>query len=1250
MQTSVLSSFKRWRWYKHTLWAVALFFAYLVFGFFLLPPLIKWQMVKRLPELTRRQTSIRQVRCNPLALSLTIRGLALTEADGRPFASWEEFYVNFQASSLFRWAWTFKEIRLVKPFGEIILFKDGRLNFANMFPPATNAPPPVTAQKASIPRVNIFHLLITNGFVSLEDQTRRSPFRTEYRPINLELTHFTTRPNSDTPYSFRAESDAGRSVSWAGDFTVQPLRSRGRLEVTGVQLSRYQPYVEDFTKALLTNGLADLRLNYRFEAGTNGIDLTVTNGTVHVERMALQDPATGENVAGFRGFDVAGGEFHLLQRVARLGTVKVSEATLLARLSKEGRLNLLELLTLPGASTNAVPAETNAPATGALPPWTVYVDDVAIQNTAVSFEDLTHRAPFRTEFKPLAVTLKHFSSKADTDAEYSFHIATEADETFEGAGTLSINPIRSAGEIKLTSMEVKKYLPYAEDFFQGQITAGKLSLTAPYQAALVTNQLRAGVTNFALQLSELEIKPPGADETIAHVASFELGRVDASLEERHARVGLLSATGGSLLARRERDGSINFLGLLAPGKTNAAPAETNASAGPAQPWTVSVDEVALKDYSVRVEDRQLPKPGVLLLDHFELDLKGLSTASNAPVNIMVSGRLNETGTFGVQGQAKAFPPSADMVVGLTNLELRPFQPWLDSSVQAGIVSGALGVQGRLRYNSDAEPRMAFNGDVSLTNFLCTDEVAFKELARWELLTVSGIDCTFQPTRLKVAEVDWVAPKTTVLISSNRQMNLATILKSGPPAGTNAAPPAAGQGSVSGGSGAGGVPVEVALVKLERASLAFVDESLQPHASLGVQELSGTIKGLSSAMNTTADVDLTGKVDELSPFGVAGKINPLTTNLFVDLVISNANTQLTPLTPYLEKYAGHPLNKGRLTTVLRYHVENNELKAENKIDIEHLTLGPRNNSPDATSLPVKLAVALLKDSEGRIELNLPVHGRLDDPQFSLGPIVFKVLANIIVKAAASPFKLLGALVGGGEELSFVSFVPGTTNLVEGETEKLTKLAKALAQRPALNLEIEGAVDPVSDRDALARQKLREQFTSARLKTLSAKGKAPQAMDSYQLPPEDYDQLLRAAFAERFGTNIAAILRTNQMSLASTNHPPAKPAQKPKQSLYRRALALVGFGPHVHKSASEKHLPKADRLALRQMTPELMEKLVARQIEISNDDYGALMTSRSRWIQNWLLQNGQVAGERLLLVAPKPIDDNYQGGSQANLSLD
>jgi hypothetical protein len=1252
------------RWRRWLLGCAATFVVYSLVGFFLLPLLIKWQMVKRLPALTKRQAAVQQVKLNPWTLSLTMRGLALTEPDGRSFASWDELYVNFQASSLFRWAWTFKEIRLVKPFGEVILLKDGRLNFANMLEAPTHAPP--QPQTTSVPRLNIFHLEVTNGFVALEDRTLRSLFHTEYRPININVTEFTTRPNSDTPYAFRAESDAGRSITWAGDLTIQPLRSSGHLEVTAVKFSRYQPYLEAFTSARVTNGLADLQFNYRFSASTNGLDFIVTNGAMQVSQVQVLDPDTSETVASLRGLEVQQAEFNLRERAVRLGAVKVSEAALLARLKENGCLNLLDLIRLPPPATNSTPSA--AAAGGSLPPWTATVDNFTIEQTALSFEDLTRRRPFKTELKPIELALKHFSTKADSDASYSFHITSEAAEAVEGAGTASINPIRSSGEVKIGAVDVKKYLAYAEDFFRGRILSGKIEARVPYRFALGTNGLLAGVTNLAVKLTDLEVKLPENDETVTRIAEIGFERVEASLEDRRGRIGLFKGNGGSVVVRRQKDGAINLLGLLAVSRTNVAPASgsgsiqaksaagaiTNVPAYALGGWTLNLDELQLDNYTMKIEDLMPPKPASFLLDQLALNLKGISTASNAPVSARVSLRLNETGAIAAAGTAKIAPLFADFNVAVTNLDLRAAQPYVEQFVRLSIMSGALNTAGQLHFqtNDTAAPQMTFAGGLSLTNFVTTDQVVFKEFVRWDDLTVTGIEAALAPNRFKIAEIRLGRPHASLLIGADRRPNLSLILKPDDAVTNHPTASAPTSGAVTN-SFAELFPMQLGKLTLDQASLTFTDDSVQPHVVMGVQEVSGSIKGLSSALNTPAEVNLHGRVDAQSPFSIAGRVNPFAATMFVDLAITNANTQLTPLTGYLEKYGGYPLNKGRLSTSLRYHVEGKALKAENKIQIDQLTLGSRNTSPDAISLPLKLGIALLKDNNGRIDLDVPVNGRLDDPEFKLGPIVLKIVVNMIVKAAASPFKLLGSLVGGGgDELSFVEFTPGTTNLVEGQLDKLGKLAAALAKRPALNLEIGGAIDRDSDRDALAKQKLHEQLKAKRLQELTAKGQAPISIEIFLLEPEDQDRLLRTAFVEQFGTNISQIIQTNLVRLTATNQPgslaAAKPTTKPKRSLFQRLAGLFGGG-SGHKTKAEKRLSKADRQALDQTTPELMEDLLAEKVMITDEEFRQLSTSRARWVQDWLIQNGQVKDDRLFLIAPKPMDAGYRDERRVNLSL-
>jgi hypothetical protein len=402
----------------------------------------------------------------------------------------------------------------------------------------------------------------------------------------------------------------------------------------------------------------------------------------------------------------------------------------------------------------------------------------------------------------------------------------------------------------------------------------------------------------------------------------------------------------------------------------------------------------------------------------------------------------------------------------------------------------------------------------------------------------------------------------MVVETDGQLNLSHLAAS-PPPGDQAAVPKKPEDEKSHTKPAEPVPVTIDQVKLIKLAATFQDLSIEPNVKTSLTQFGGTIKGLSSKQLKKADVNLTGRIGRAAPLKIVGKINPLSEDAFTDLVITLGGMDLTPAGPYSGKYAGYGLSKGKLSLDLKYKVSQKVLEAENLVHVDQLTFGEKTNSPDATSLPVPLIVGLLKDRKGLIEVDMPIRGNLNDPDFKYGKVVISTLLNLLGKVVASPFALMGKLVpGGGSEadLQFIEFQPGSAALLESEVHKLDALEKALDERAGLRLDIKGATDATLDVAVLQTMKLRAQLFSM------SGGVKP---DQEELSPKEEQRLVEKLYAKLPAPDPSATQ--------------AEPMQPTVEDMKRRLAAAIQISPselealaHQRAEAIRGHLLEGGKL--------------------------------------------------------------------------
>jgi hypothetical protein len=658
--------------------------------------------------------------------------------------------------------------------------------------------------------------------------------------------------------------------------------------------------------------------------------------------------------------------------------------------------------------------------------------------------------------------------------------------------------------------------------------------------------------------------------------------------------------------------------------------------------------VNLEDFSIGLLDESAPVPALLGVDDTRLELRNISNEPGALIDLLLEAHIHSGGTLKINGTATIDPVAADISVDLGQVALAVANPYLMPFADVILESGSLSVSanGNLRLGEES-PTGSFSGNLHIEDIKAVDSGMAQELVNLSRLGLSGIKAGLNPTALHVEEILLVEPRATVLIGEDGSSNIAQALGIHPAPVEEVEPEVKEAEEAEAKAKPTGLalpfPVSIGSITLKNAGAELTDRSVTPSVNLGVESLSGTISGLSSEELARADLDLAGILVGGTQLAVTGQINPLIADRYSDVEVTFKGFNLTSVSPYSGKFAGYALSKGKLSFDLKYKVSHAELSGENVMVIDQLTLGEKVDSEDALKLPIPLAVSLLKDANGVIEIDIPVSGNLNDPEFSFGRVIGRAFVNILTKLITSPFSMLGGLVGGGEEvdLSLVAFAPGSDALEEEATGKLDLLANALNERPNLKLEIMGAGGGPDEVRELRQGKLNASLMKLRWNELKDIGSTTK-LDEIVLTEEERARLLERVFTTVFPDGMAQ--RGEPVEVEPTAETPPEggsstgeaPETGKAKGLRKFITVLFGGSGKTQEpdSAMFSETAPTEPEALKKATPELttvqMESRILETIKISGDDLHQLAGSRAETVHTYLGQTSGIAAERLFIV--------------------
>lgn len=783
---------------------------------------------------------------------------------------------------------------------------------------------------------------------------------------------------------------------------------------------------------------------------------------------------------------------------------------------KNGTLNLSQLFKLPPSEPAAEPEPTSKP-------FPLRIDEITLADGYIHFQDLRPSEPIEFLYDTLNLELKNLSTLPDDNADMTLVAKGPGGGQVDWVGRISLVPITSEGTLKVTDGNMKLFWPYVRDALPLVLKDGVLNFSTAYSLNL-SKETELNLTDTALSIAPFAMDAPDG-RPLARLERLDVTESSVDLAKQLVTVGKIRSTKLETWAALEADGQLDWQKLFAsqPAKPAAKPAVNDKApqtpadsqapaakpAGPSKPWQVLLKDVQLRDYQVHLADRSQKEPVALDVGPLNLDLQNFDSLNKSPFTLKLDTGFGKQGKITAAGDVNLNPVSAKLQVTSKDIDLRIAQAYISPFIQLELRSGMLGSD--LAVNLKSTEPLAFNvsGKAQVEQLHTLDTQKKRDFLKWQKLTLEGLNYEHGDS-LNIAKVNLEQPYARFMINNDRTTNIDDLLIPQPADKTPAAKTSASA------SNSKPLGIRIGEVNINDGSANFADFSLRPNFATAIQQLNGRIGTLDNRQPTPATVDVNGKVDRYAPVTIKGSLNPFDPMAALDIATSFKRVELTTLTPYSGKFAGYRIRKGRLNLDLHYLITKGQLKAENKVVVEQLELGEKVDSPDAVDLPLRLAVALLKDVDGKISIELPVSGDLNNPQFSVMPIVWQTLRNLVVRAAAAPFKFIGGLVSGGgaEDLSSVKFAPGATDLSPETQKALDTLSAALKERPTLRLEIEGTSAAGSDGPFLAQQRLEREYQYTYYKILQRRGdKVPARAAMVEVPESEKAPMLEGIYRAR-----------------------------------------------------------------------------------------------------------------------------------------
>jgi uncharacterized protein involved in outer membrane biogenesis len=1154
-------------WLKRFAWGIGAVVLLWLIVWLAIPPLLKWQLPLRASEALGRTVTLGDVSFHPWNLDLNLHDVAIAglPAAKQPLLQIKQVHANLSAASIFRLAPVIEALEIDALRLNVARTAEGRYDVDDLI--ARFTPKPDAKPAAEPARFALYNVQVRDAQVRFDDQ----PFKRVQTidALNLALPFISNLPAQveikvEPRLAFKLNGTPFDSGAQATPF-AQTRSGDLKLAFAQLDLAPYLGYLPSSLPVKVTKGNISADLNINFAVPPSGAPSVAVKGQFGAKDLALTD-AAGAPVLGWQTLQLGLRDVQPLARKLAFDTLRVDGLQLQATRDAAGKINLLQIAA-PRADANVVSAPASAgsaPTTAAARAWQVSLDALDLADARVLWTDAAVKPVAALQIDGLSVNAKQLQwplTKAIAvvvkGALHTQTASTPALAEFTAEGPVTDRDAKLA--LKLTSVSLAGFAPYLAQTLVPTVD-GQLAAQAQLDWSGAADAPRLQLTLDSLALDDLKLRESGAKvagkaapDAVA-LKQLALTDVKVDLLARTVELGKVRLVQPAVQVTRDKAGKLNLQGWIV--QNGAAPPANNAPATGKPPavWKVQLKDLLLEGGQVRFADaiayRGQTEPVRIELAALRVALQNLEWQGERavpPANLQLSGRVGgvtrdrqrPAGAVDFKGKVGTAPLLANGNLRVARVPVQLFKPYFAELTQLSLLRAEIGYTGSVNLRQlPAGLDVTTSGDVLLGDVHIAslpepgapvNANSADELLSWQAFALKGVKVAMKPKakpQVEIGEAALADFYSRLIITEQGRFNLQDVAGKPaalPPGGAGSAPPLVIASAAPAASAASGpaardadagdelpLDIRIGTTKLTNGRIDFTDHFVRPNYSAALTELNGQLGAFQSGSREMATLALRGRAAGTALLDISGQLNPTAKPLALDIRAKATDLELAPLSPYAGKYAGYAIERGKLSMDVSYKIDpDGKLDAKNQVILNQLTFGEKIESKDATKLPVRLAVALLKDRNGVIDINLPVSGSVNDPKFSVGGIIWQVIVNLLTKAITSPFSLFAG--GGGDDLSVVEFKPGTSQLVPSAAAAIDKVAKALTDRPSLKMTVTGAADPASEREAFQSAALDARLVSEQRKdALRAGSPATSASAPVTLGADERARLLKQVY--------------------------------------------------------------------------------------------------------------------------------------------